>query len=103
MRAIHQLVGCALCIVGLGSAMAANLDVQDLGTAPHVTSNSSSRDNSNSADVPGSNRDVTPASTDSAGSSPGNRVDRSGGATPAPAPTQRTHLGWQSLLPGSIQ
>ena len=103
MRAIHQFIGCALCIAGIGSATAANLDVQDLGNAPHATSNSSPRDNSNSVDVPESNRDLTPASSDSADSSSRHGNTRSGGATPAPAPTQRTHLGWQSLLPGSIQ
>lgn len=101
MRAIHQLIGCTLCIVGIGSAMAANLDVQELASAPHAASNSSSRDSSTSIDVPTPNREAAPASSESPGRSSGN--DRSGSATPAPAPTPRTHLGWQSLLPGSIQ
>ncbi|HWU77387.1 MAG TPA: hypothetical protein VN043_12855 [Rhodanobacter sp.] len=104
MRAIHQLIGCALCIAGIGSASAANLDVPDLGNpTPHATSNTSSHDNSNSVDTPGSNRDVAPASSESAGSSSSNGNDRSTGVSPAPTSTQRTHLGWQSLLPGSIQ
>ena len=103
MRAIHQLIGCALCIAGIGSATAADFDVQDLGSAPQATSNSSSRDSRNSVDVSGSNRDATPTSSSSAGSSSSNGNDRSGGASSAPTPTQRTHLGWQSLLPGSIQ
>lgn len=102
MRAIHPLIGCVLCIAGIGSAAAANLDVQDMGNAPHATNTNSPRDSS-SVEAPGSNRDAAPASSDSTGSSTSHGNERSGEATPAPTPTQRTHLGWQSLLPGSIQ
>ena len=104
MRAIHQLIGCALCIVGIGSAAATSLDTtQDPGSASAATSHSSSRACHNRSDVPGSNHDVTPAASDDPVSGPGNSNDHSGAASSAPIHTQRTHLGWQSLLPGSIQ
>ncbi|HEY8682776.1 MAG TPA: hypothetical protein VIM06_06350, partial [Rhodanobacter sp.] len=60
---------------------------------------------SGGGDVLGLNRDCPQHSTssDTSGSNSGNSNDRSGGAASAPVPTRQRHLGWQSLLPGSIQ
>jgi hypothetical protein len=107
MRATHWLIGCALCIAGLGGAAATSLDAtQDLDSSSHAAlDNASSHDgNSSGGDVLGLNRDCPPASSnDNTGGNAGNGSTRSGGASSVPTPTRRPHLGWQSLLPGSIQ
>ena len=108
MRATHWLVGCALCLAGIGSAVATNLDTQEQDSAQHTaTDSTSSRDGSNSSgDVFGLTRDTPSrnAGSESTGNTSGNSNDRSGSAAPsAPAPSHQSHLGWQSLLPGSIQ
>lgn len=108
MRATHWLIGCALCVAGLGGAAATSVDAtQDLDSSSHATlDNASSHDASSnsSGDVLGLNRDGPSAgSSDSTGGSSGNGSTRSGGASSTPAPARRPHLGWQSLLPGSIQ
>lgn len=105
MRTTHWLVGCALCIVGIGSAAATNLDTQEQDSnAQHAAAdNTSSRDAGNGGgDVLGLTRDTPSRSNGS--STSGNSNDHSGGsASSAPAPARQPHLGWQSLLPGSIQ
>ena len=108
MRATYWLVGCALCIAGIGSAAATSLDTtQDLDSSSHAALDSSSPHDGNTGsggDALGLTRDCPPASSsDSSGSTSGNGSDHSGGASSAPTPTRRPHLGWQSLLPGSIQ
>lgn len=107
MRATHWLIGCALCIAGIGSTAATSLDTaQDLDGSPHAAlDNASPHDgNSSGGDALGLARDCPPASgSDSSGSTSGNGSGRSGGASSVPTPTRRPHLGWQSLLPGSIQ
>ena len=107
MRATHWLIGCTLCLAGIGSAVATNLDTQEQDSAQHTaTDSASSHDvNSSSGDVFGLTRDTPSRNTgsESAGSTSGNSNDRSGSAPPAPAPSHQSHLGWQSLLPGSIQ
>ncbi|MGH8156964.1 MAG: hypothetical protein ACREPQ_02490 [Rhodanobacter sp.] len=107
MRATHWLIGCTLCLAGIGNAVATNLDAQEQDSAQHAaTDSASSHDGNNSGgDVFGLTRDTPARNTgsDSAGSPPGNSNDRSGGAPSTPAPTHQSHLGWQSLLPGSIQ
>ncbi|OOG55663.1 hypothetical protein [Rhodanobacter sp. C03] len=107
MRATHWLIGCALCIVGIGSAAAANLDTQEQDSAQHTaTDNSSSRDaNNTGGDALGLSRDTPSHSTgsDGSGNTSSNGNDRSSGAPSTPARARQPHLGWQSLLPGSIQ
>jgi len=108
MRATHWLIGCALCIAGIGGATAASLDAaQDLDSSTHAALDSTSPHDGNNisgGDVLGLTRDCPPASSsDSSGGTSGNGSSRSGGASSAPTPTRRPHLGWQSLLPGSIQ
>lgn len=107
MRATHWLVGCALCIAGIGSAAATSMDTQDLDSAPRTAADGSSGQGDNTGsggDALGLARDCPQAgSSDSSGSTSGTGNDRSGGASSAPTPIRRPHLGWQSLLPGSIQ
>jgi len=106
MRAKHWLIGCALCIASIGSAAATSLDTQEQDSSSHaVTDNTGSHDGGNSntsGDALGLTRDGTPHSSASSSTSSSSN-DRTGGATTAPAPTRQPHLGWQSLLPGSIQ
>lgn len=103
MRATYWIIGCTLCIAGIGSAAATNLETQDMDSSrATIDSASPHESNSSGGDVLGLNRDCPPVS-DSAVSTPTHGGDHSGGASPAPAPARRPHLGWQSLLPGSIQ
>jgi len=106
MRATLWFIGCALCIAGVGSAAAASLETQDGDGAPHATiDNVSPHDNNTSGgDALGLNRECPSTSnSDNSSSTSSNGSDRSGGGSSAPTPTRRPHLGWQSLLPGSIQ
>jgi len=105
MRVTHWLVGCTLCLAGIGSAAAVQLDASGLDGSMHATAaDSSAHDDGNrgSGDVPATTGD-DPAHDTSTTDSHRNGDDRSGGTTPAPARHSRLHLGWQSLLPGSIQ
>jgi hypothetical protein len=110
MRATLWLIGCALCIAGTSSVAAASLCAQDQDNASRAATDSTNpHDGGNSntnGDALGLNRDGTPRSSSSdssSSSSSNNSSDHSGGATPAPAPAHLPRLGWQSLLPGSIQ
>ena len=107
MRATHWLIGCALCIAGIGSAAAASLETQELDSSPHATLENSNPHDSNTSsggDALGLNRECPSTSnSDSSSGTSSNGNDRTGGGSSAPAPTRRPHLGWQSLLPGSIQ
>lgn len=106
MRTIHRFVGCALCIVGFGSASATGLETQDLGNSTQtlVDSGCASSSGASGGDATGITHDGTPTSgSSSSSSSSRSGSSRSSGGAATPAPAQRHHLGWQSLLPGSIQ
>jgi hypothetical protein len=111
MRATLWLIGCALCVAGTSSVAAASLCAQDQDNASHAATDSTiPRDGGSTntnGDALGLNRDGTPRSSSSdssSSSSSNNSTDHSGGgAAPAPAPAHLPRLGWQSLLPGSIQ
>ena len=104
MRAAYWLVGCTLCIAGIGSASAASVDSQDLDSSSRsIVDNAAAHDSNSSSggDATGLGHDCPPASSDNSGTTSGS--GRSGGASSTPTPSRRPHLGWQSLLPGSIQ
>jgi hypothetical protein len=107
MRATHWLVGCAFCIAGIGNAMAASTDTQGQDSASRTTLESTiSHDGNTSSggDALGLNRDCPSArSSDNSSGTSGNGSDRSSGGSSPSMPARRPHLGWQSLLPGSIQ
>jgi hypothetical protein len=111
MRAKLWLIGCVLCVAGTSSVAATSLCAQDQDNSSHAATDSSNpHDGGNTntnGDALGLNRDGSPrsSSSDSSSSSSTNNNgnDHSGGATPAPTPAHLPRLGWQSLLPGSIQ
>lgn len=110
MRATHWLIGCAVCIAGLGSTAAASLDTQALNTSTHATMDGAATREGNAGsggDALGLSRDSSASnssSSDSSGTpSGGAGNEHSGTTSPASTPARRPHLGWQSLLPGSIQ
>jgi hypothetical protein len=111
MRVKHWLIGCAICFAGIGGAAATNADSRELDGSLHGNGDASSARDSNNSSEPGSvnepvlSRDNAPHSTgDSRKSASGSSAtDHSSMDTVPPARLQPTHLGWQSLLPGSIQ
>ena len=97
------LFGCLLALVSVGTASAMGVSTQD-PTAPHATIDSGSHDGGGAgSDASSANHDCIPA--DPAGDSvDDNNTGGGGGAmTPHPRASRRSSLGWQSLLPGSIQ
>ncbi|TAL89885.1 MAG: hypothetical protein EPN69_13435 [Rhodanobacter sp.] len=105
MRATHRILGCTLCLAFTGAALAASLDTQGGDNATHVSASRTSHDSDSSGgDVAGMNRDSGRSNnSEAAASTSRNDNDHSGAAASAPTTTPRPHLGWQSLLPGSIQ
>ncbi len=106
MRTTHWIIGFAFFIAAIGSAAGTSLDAQDMDNAPR-----SANDMNGARDVSGSGGDAlglnreTPASPGSGSTSgtSGNTSEHFGGGTLLPIQPRRSHLGWQSLLPGSIQ
>ncbi|BFI95069.1 MAG: hypothetical protein RSP_05790 [Rhodanobacter sp.] len=112
MQARHWMVGCLIGLAGIGSAMATDFDARDAVVGSRATADSSAHDagSNTGGDALGLNRDASSrhaSDTDNgnsdnrAGSAAGG--NEHGGGIPAPARTQPATLGWQSLLPGSIQ
>lgn len=105
MHSTHWIIGCALGIASIGVAATTAGESQDMDSSAHATLSGGTVHDGGSAtgsDVLGLVRDPrgsgveTPAETSGAG-------DRAGSVQTAPARVRQTHLGWQSLLPGSIQ
>ncbi len=97
------LVGCVLCVGGVGVAAAMDADTQDLNSMQHAVDSSASNhdggSNSSGGDALGISREnAAPAGANSSSSS-----ENCPGSTPAAPHGRRATLGWQSLLPGSIQ
>ncbi|MEP6899444.1 MAG: hypothetical protein ABI870_13025 [Rhodanobacter sp.] len=106
MHANHWLIGLALCVAGIGNAAASSHTTQDLDSTTHAATDSSSpREESGSGDVVGLTHNCPPraARQESTSGSSAGSSDRSGSSGSSPAPVRQSHLGWQSLLPGSIQ
>ena len=106
MRAKHWLIGCILFTVGSSAATASSRSAQDLDNASHAIADTPSTPRDGSSDVTDlTSRNSAPRNPvhDAAGNSPGIGNDHSGNGGSAPPPVRQPHLGWQSLLPGSIQ
>jgi len=111
MRVKHWLIGCAICFAGIGGAAATNVDSRELDGSLHGNGDTSStRDSSNSGEPGSASEPVLPRDNAPHGNSEahkngsgGNATDHAGMDVTPPARVQQTHLGWQSLLPGSIQ
>lgn len=115
MSARHWMMGCLLGLAGIGSAVAADMDARDITASSHSATDSSSRDaaSASGGDALGLNRDC-PSSRHNADAdaADGSDADSRGGASggsergsriSAPTSARPAGLGWQSLLPGSIQ
>ncbi|WP_157971465.1 hypothetical protein [Dyella sp. C9] len=100
------MIGCVLWVGSVGAASAMDADGQDLGSLQHAFDGSSgSRDSSgggasSGGDALGISRENTSPSGPAASSS----SDNCPGTNPVtPQRNRHPNLGWQSLLPGSIQ
>lgn len=108
MRVGHWLFGCAVCFAGIGTAAATSVTGRDLDGSAHTSSDTSSTsDGSNAGDPLRPNRDSSPRGTateSSTGSGHGTAGDQPAAESSRSSHVpQQPHLGWQSLLPGSIQ
>lgn len=90
---------------GVGVAAASGVDGRDLIGEPHSSIDNSSRDgNAGGSDPSTLNRDCTVnAGNDASSGSTDAPASGGGGSSGVHPAGQRTSLGWQSLLPGSIQ
>lgn len=98
------LIGCVLCVGGVNVASAMDADGQELTSMQHaLDSNSSSHDGGGSSggDALGLSREATTPSSSSSSSSGNDNCPTQNQTTPNRS--RRANLGWQSLLPGSIQ
>jgi len=99
------LIGCVLFVGGASAASAMDADVQDMGSMQRAVDSSSANHEgagggSSGGDALGILREG--ANQTNPSSSPSN--DNCPSANPANTPrNRRATLGWQSLLPGSIQ
>jgi hypothetical protein len=99
------LIACVLCVGGVSAASAMDADGQDLSSMQRgLDSGASSHEGGSAAsggDALGVQRETqTPSSSSSSSSG----SDNCPGPNPAsPMRNRRANLGWQSLLPGSIQ
>ncbi|WP_291195687.1 hypothetical protein [Frateuria sp.] len=94
------LFACLLALSGVGTAAAMDVTTQD-PTAPRATLDSASHEGGGSTgnDTSATNHDCIPSEP------AGDNVDSGGGGGSMSHPRASHHggLGWQSLLPGSIQ
>lgn len=95
------LFGCTLLATGVQAVSAADVDTQDNGTLQHAATVDSASAKSSGGDALGTH-DVPPA-TGSSASPSSDSSSHSGGSDNGPTSSRRANLGWQSLLPGSIQ
>jgi hypothetical protein len=107
MHARIWFIGFTLGIAVVGHA-AASAAAQGLGDTGRASSHGGLAHSSGSDTLALSGDSSSRSSSDSSdsNSNAGSGDDRSGDTLPEPAPPaapQHAHLGWQSLLPGSIQ
>jgi len=98
------LIGCVLCVGSIGAASAMDADSQDLNSMQRTVDSSASVHEGaggSGGDALGLSREANTAPSSSSSSSSDNCP------TPVPARAPRSgrqnRIGWQSLLPGSIQ
>lgn len=115
MRATHLLFGCVAALGLVAPAYAAtNVDAGSVGASDCAHAGASDSSTSRDAAAPAGDSIGLPhitgaPSSSSAPAASGSRHDDSvitgsgGSDDAAPAPTRHVSLGWQSLLPGSIQ
>ena len=97
------LFGCLLALASVGTASAMGVSTQD-PTVPHATIDTGSHDGGGtSGDGSSANHDCIPPDPASDGADDSGTGGGGGAMTPHPRASRRSSLGWQSLLPGSIQ
>lgn len=106
MHATHCLVGCVLCLASIGAVAATSGEAPDMGSsATHAAMGTSAHTTISTApDTTEANNNSDPANSTS---EQGNALSGSAN-TPGPGAVPmhhapEHHVGWQSLLPGSIQ
>lgn len=108
MELKQLLFGCTLALTGVGSAMATDVDTRNIVTS-RSASEGGSRDGGNAEalgpDTANANASHECTAACSTGDSPDSNEALDRGSVPGPHPHASHHgsLGWQSLLPGSIQ
>src|SRR3546814_3119971 len=81
MRASHWLIGCALCIAGIGGASASSLDThsldtQDMDSSQHASPDGASASSGNGGDALGLSHDCPQgSSTDTSDNTSGSRSE----------------------------
>lgn len=106
MTTRQLLIGCVFALSGIGAAAAVEVDTQDLASTQHATVDvATSHEAGGSSEAP-----LTTACRLGCGSAEASSDAATGSNEPSPAgvsahphASHRTSLGWQSLLPGSIQ
>ena len=96
---LQFIFGCVFGVVGLHAATAAEADSQDSASVQRSTDCPPAKNNGNGDDAILGGRDNTPSNNGSNGG--GDNGSHGGGDTASPS--RHVNLGWQSLLPGSIQ
>jgi hypothetical protein len=106
MTTRQLLIGCVFALGGIGAAAAVEVDTQDLASSQHATVDvAASHEAGGSSDAPVTPTCRTGCGGNDAGNDAGNGSNEPVpvGATAHPRTDHRASLGWQSLLPGSIQ
>lgn len=103
MENSRWLIGCALFVASIGAAAATFGESQDMESPAHSSiSGNSVRDSATAGDALSVSSDRRNGASEAAPEAP-SAEDRASGLPNAPTHPPRTHVGWQSLLPGSIQ
>jgi hypothetical protein len=106
------MIGCLIGLAGMGSAVATDFDARDIATGNRAAADNCTHDvGASGGDSLGLNRDASSSkhtadadsnSSDNHGSGAAGGSEHGGGIS-APTHARPATLGWQSLLPGSIQ
>ena len=108
MHATHWLIGCTLCITSLGAA-AVSAESQNLDSSAATASETGDADSlhesagTSNNDVLGLMHEGSQRSTSTESSTGTASGDEHPVGTPPAMAPHHAHVGWQSLLPGSIQ
>lgn len=105
MNVKHWFIGCVVGLAGLGATLTVHADQADPATSTRMLPDRGARI---VADTDGACPTRECPTADEAAGNDASRSDarsnRSGGGSATPSTSgRRSHLGWQSLLPGSIQ
>jgi len=114
MSARHWMIGCLIGLAGVGGAAAADLGAHEIGgSTGHSAAGNCARDagGNNGGDTLGLGRDCSSSrrGSDADNSDAGSHANGAMGGgehdnrISAPVAAKPAMLGWQSLLPGSIQ